>query len=65
MSDLQVDHDGAVSHLRINRPAKRNALNDGLVAELHTAFVNLPQSPARSCSAAKASTSAPDSICPN
>ena len=44
MSDLQVDHDGAVSHLRINRPAKRNALNDGLVAELHTAFVNLPQS---------------------
>ena len=43
MSDLQVDHDGAVSHLRINRPAKRNALNDGLVAELHTAFVNLPQ----------------------
>ena len=43
MSDLQVDHDGAVSHLRINRPAKRNALNDGLVAELHTAFVNLPE----------------------
>ena len=43
MSNLQVDHDGAVSHLRINRPAKRNALNDGLVAELHTAFVNLPQ----------------------
>ena len=43
VSDLQVDHDGAVSHLRINRPAKRSALNDGLVAELHTAFVNLPQ----------------------
>jgi enoyl-CoA hydratase/carnithine racemase len=39
---LEVARDGAVVHLRLNRPAKRNAINDTLIAELHTAFVNLP-----------------------
>ena len=29
--------------MRLNRPAKRNAINDALVAQLHTAFVNLPE----------------------
>jgi len=33
---------GAVRHMRLTRPAKRNALNDALVSQLHTAFVNLP-----------------------
>ena len=33
---------GPVLHIRLNRPAKRNAINDALVAQLHTAFVNLP-----------------------
>ena len=28
--------------MRLTRPAKRNALNDALVSQLHTAFVNLP-----------------------
>ena len=28
--------------MRLMRPAKRNALNDALVSQLHTAFVNLP-----------------------
>lgn len=29
-------------HLRLNRPAKRNALNDALIAELQSTFVGLP-----------------------
>ena len=33
---------GRSLHVRLNRPAKRNAINDALVAQLHTAFVNLP-----------------------
>jgi (methylthio)acryloyl-CoA hydratase len=41
---LRVEQRGAVLHLRLNRPAKRNAINDALVAQLHTAFVNLPES---------------------
>jgi enoyl-CoA hydratase/carnithine racemase len=39
---LQVTIDGPIVHLRLNRPEKRNAINDALIAELHTAFVNLP-----------------------
>ena len=39
---LQIEQSGPVLHLRLNRPAKRNAINDTLVAQLHTAFVNLP-----------------------
>jgi len=41
---LRIEQRGAVLHLRLNRPAKRNALNDALVAQLQTAFVNLPAS---------------------
>jgi (methylthio)acryloyl-CoA hydratase len=41
---LHVQNAGAVSHIRLDRPAKRNALNDALIGELHTAFVNLPES---------------------
>ncbi len=33
-----------IMQLRLNRPAKRNAANDQMIAELHTAFVNLPAS---------------------
>ena len=39
---LTLDVQVAVGHVRLNRPAKRNALNDALIAELHAAFVNLP-----------------------
>ena len=39
---LRIEHADAVSHLRLLRPAKRNALNDALVNQLHTAFINLP-----------------------
>jgi enoyl-CoA hydratase/carnithine racemase len=40
---LRIEAKGAVLHVRLNRPAKRNAVNDTLVAQLHTAFVNLPE----------------------
>ena len=41
---LQALQDGSgIVQLRLNRPAKRNAANDQLIAELHTAFINLPR----------------------
>lgn len=40
---LHIEAQGAVLHVRLQRPAKRNAINDALVAQLHTAFVNLPE----------------------
>jgi enoyl-CoA hydratase/carnithine racemase len=41
---LRTDHDGPVTHLRMSRPAKRNAINDALIAAIHIAFINLPES---------------------
>lgn len=43
LSLLQVGVQGHVAQVRLNRPAKRNALSDELIAQLHTAFVNLPE----------------------
>ena len=40
---LRIEQRGAVLHVRLNRPAKRNAISDALVAQLQTAFVNLPE----------------------
>jgi (methylthio)acryloyl-CoA hydratase len=40
---LQITHVGPVLHLRLNRPAKRNALSDPLIQQIHTTFVNLPE----------------------
>jgi enoyl-CoA hydratase/carnithine racemase len=40
---LAVSHGGALTHLRLNRPAKRNALSDTLIRQLHSCFVNLPE----------------------
>lgn len=39
---LLVEQAGPVIHIRLNRPAKRNSVSDELLAQLHTAFVNLP-----------------------
>jgi enoyl-CoA hydratase/carnithine racemase len=39
---LQVSEDGPVLHLRLNRPSKRNAINDKLIEQIHTVFLNLP-----------------------
>jgi enoyl-CoA hydratase/carnithine racemase len=40
---LQVSQAGAVLHVRLNRPAKRNAISDTLIQQLHTCFINLPE----------------------
>jgi (methylthio)acryloyl-CoA hydratase len=40
--DLQVEIDGDVAIVRLNRPAKRNALSDGLVLAVRDAFQGLP-----------------------
>jgi (methylthio)acryloyl-CoA hydratase len=40
--DLQVQVEGRVAVLRLNRPAKRNALSDGLVLAVRDAFRALP-----------------------
>lgn len=39
---LTIETSGPVLHVRLNRAAKRNSINDELLAQLHTAFVNLP-----------------------
>jgi len=39
---LKIELRGAVVHVRLDRAAKRNAVSDALVAQLHTCFVNLP-----------------------
>ena len=40
---LTLSLDGAVLHLRLNRPAKRNAISDTLIAQIHAVFVQLPE----------------------
>ncbi|MGY0197746.1 crotonase/enoyl-CoA hydratase family protein [Leptothrix sp. BB-4] len=40
---LEITRHGVVLQLRLNRPAKRNALSDPLIQQMHTAFVNLPE----------------------
>jgi enoyl-CoA hydratase/carnithine racemase len=40
---LAIGHADAITHVQLNRPAKRNAINDALVTQLHTTFVNLPE----------------------
>jgi enoyl-CoA hydratase/carnithine racemase len=40
---LAVSHADALTHVRLNRPAKRNALSDTLIQQLHGCFVNLPE----------------------
>ena len=39
---LEVSIDAGVAHVRLNRPAKRNALSDGLIAALHDTFSSMP-----------------------
>ncbi|PSJ19779.1 enoyl-CoA hydratase, partial [Halomonas sp. ND22Bw] len=41
-TDLRIDHQGDIAIIRLTRPAKRNALNDGLILALRDAFQNLP-----------------------
>lgn len=41
---LRIEHDGAITHMRLNRAGKRNAISDALIALLQTSFINLPES---------------------
>jgi enoyl-CoA hydratase/carnithine racemase len=40
---LHLETAGPVLHIRLNRAAKRNSINDELLAQLHTVFVNWPK----------------------
>ena len=40
--DIQLEMNGAVAVIRLTRPAKRNALSDGLILALKHTFSNLP-----------------------
>ena len=40
--DLSIEHRGPVALIRLTRPAKRNALNDGLILAIRDAFEKLP-----------------------
>lgn len=39
---VQIEQDGAIGLVKLNRPAKRNAINDRLIAELGAYFSALP-----------------------
>ncbi|MCG2595174.1 crotonase/enoyl-CoA hydratase family protein [Ramlibacter sp. XY19] len=42
-ADIQLEIDGDVAIVRLNRPAKRNALSDGLVQAVRNTFETLPK----------------------
>ena len=44
MSEVSTSFEGAVAHLRIERPHKRNAISDGVIQDLEQAFLALPAS---------------------
>ena len=44
LDEVHVEHRGAISLVRLSRPAKRNALSDGLMAAIGHSFSNLPSS---------------------
>ena len=39
---LKIEQTGAVLTVGLNRPAKRNALNDGIILAIGDCFANLP-----------------------
>ena len=40
---LEIEQSGAVLSVGLNRPAKRNALNDGIILAIHDCFSHLPE----------------------
>ena len=44
LDQLSISLDGPIAQVSLNRPTKRNAINDTLIAQLHTCFINLPAS---------------------
>lgn len=43
LHDISISTDGPVTHIRLERPAKRNALSDHLILALEHAFTHLPE----------------------
>lgn len=41
-SMLKLERAGALLHIRLNRPAKRNSVSDELLAHLHRVFIGMP-----------------------
>ena len=39
---VRLERSGAILHLRLNRPAKRNSVSDEMLRQIHTVFLNLP-----------------------
>ena len=62
---LKIEQHGAVLSVGLNRPAKRNALNDGIILAIGDCFAASPTASARSWSTASAITSPPASISRN
>ena len=44
MSLIEIETDGAIAKVTMNRPDKRNAMSDPFIAELEAAFTGLPKS---------------------
>ena len=44
LDEVQIEHRGAVSLIRLSRPRKRNAINDGLMAAIGQRIAELPAS---------------------
>lgn len=42
LSLLRIEIGEGIVHVRLNRPSKRNAINDALIAQIHSAFRHLP-----------------------
>jgi enoyl-CoA hydratase/carnithine racemase len=53
---LHIEHRDAVALVRLTRPLKRNALNDGLIADLQQAFDHMPPRYAPRCCMVRAIT---------
>ena len=64
-SSLVAEREGAVAILRLNRPHKRNALDDETIIGIEQFFTHCPKASVRCCWSAKANISPPASICPN
>ena len=41
--NILVTIEDSIAHIRLNRPAKRNALSDPLIQQLHQCFIQLPE----------------------
>ena len=62
---LKIEQQGAVLTVGLNRPAKRNALNGGIMLAIQDCFSGFPKASAPSSSMASAALFPPASTSPN